>query len=464
MTVLNGMAKFRGLSTLIARSALARLTGTTFDGNRDLDRALGYKSELTEDDYLRRYRRGGIAKTIVRAFPEGTWRGQGELIEEEDPSKITDFEKAWFTLSDKLQLWPTFLQADVLAGLGDFSALLMLFPRSGRLDAELKGEYTIDDIVELQPIGPADIKVHEYVRDVSNPRFGKPYTYEAKRLSNDKRTRLIHHSRLIHVADEVLDQWGIGTPRLEAVWNRLDDLEKVVGGGSEAYWMRVNPGYQFNLDKDTELGPDEEEALEEQTEDFVNKMSRIMRTRGMDVKPLNAEIAMFDRNADTLMSQISGTSKIPQRILTGSERGQLASSQDRVNWTERVQDRRVRFGSPVVVRPFVKRMTELGVLPEPSKPYQVWWPQVFDLSDKERADIAAKWAEMNQKYRGIVVTDDEIRDLILGLKPLTPAQRKLAIASMVTKQEPAVPGTSGKPAGPQPPDAPANPEDITTAT
>lgn len=457
MTVLNAIARFRGLS-LLARSAIARAAGLTFQGERNVGESLGYKDELTPDDYLRRYRRGGIAKTIVRAFPEGTWRGQGELIEEEDPTKITDFEKAWFELSDKLQVWPSFLQTDVLAGLGEFAGLLMLLPRGGSLNTELRGEYTIDDITELQPIGPLDLTVSEYVRDVTNPRFGKPFMYEAKRLSNDKRSRQIHHSRLIHVADEVLDQWGIGTPRLEAVWNRLDDLEKVVGGGSEAYWLRVNPGYQFDLDKDTELGADEEEALEEQTEDFVNKMSRIMRTRGMDIKPLNADVAMFDRNNDALMSHVSGTTKIPQRILMGSERGQLASEQDRVNWTERVQDRRTRFGSPVVVRPFVKRMIELKILPEPKKPYQVWWPSVFDLSDKERADIAVAWAAMNQKYRGIVVTDDEIRDLILGLKPLTPAQRKLAIAGMVTKQDAAPPGTSGNPAGPQPPDGKPNPE------
>jgi hypothetical protein len=460
------ISKIRALTSLLARSALAKLTGKTFEGKRDVEEALGYVAELTPTDYYRRYRRGGIAKQIVRAFPEGTWRGQGELIEDDDPTVVTEFEKAWFALSDKLDLWPTFLQADVLAGLGEFSILMLIGP-GGRIDQPLTGPISLDNLVRLQPIGPEDVDVKDWVTDISNPRFGQPFSYAVKRISANsaERSRVVHWSRCIHIADEVLDKWGIGTPRLEACWNNLDDLIKVVGGGSEAHWLRAHQGYQFDLDKETELAEGEEDELQEQVDNFVNKMSRTIQTRGMKITSLGSDVASFEGNGAAVMAQICGTVKIPQRILMGSERGQLASEQDRINWTERVQDRRGHFGAPGVVMPFVRRMINLGVLPEPKKPTKVWWPQVFDLSDKDRADIAAKWAEINQKYRGIVVTDDEIRDLILGLKPLSPEQRKLAISMLVTKQDPAG-NPSGKGKNPnqqtrptnQAPDSPANPD------
>ena len=48
--------------------------GVTFDGARDMYATLGYPDEISYQDYYARYKRGGIAKTIIDAFVEETWR------------------------------------------------------------------------------------------------------------------------------------------------------------------------------------------------------------------------------------------------------------------------------------------------------------------------------------------------------------------------------------------------------
>jgi hypothetical protein len=233
----------------------------------------------------------------------------------------------------------------------------------------------------------------------------------------------VHWSRIVHVADGCLDDHVYGQPRLQRVWNLLDDLEKVTGAGSEAFWLRAHQGYHFDLDKEVELDDTAETQLSDEVDEFVNNIRRAVRTRGVKLTSLGSDVANFDRNVDSIITQISSGTGIPKRILVGSEQGQLASEQDRVNWAERVQDRRNEFAGPTVVRQFVDRLIEHGALPEPSD-YDVRWPQIFDLSDDERAKIAVKYAEINQKAGKIVVTVDEIRDLTLGLGALPEEARK----------------------------------------
>ncbi len=412
------ITKLRAMSSIMtSRLGLARAAGMTFDGLRDLFKQLGYKTSLEPTDYRNRYKRNAVAARVVEAFPQGTWRGLGELIEVEDPKTETEFEKAWWKLSERLRIWPTFLKADILAGLGHYSVILLGAP--GALKSPLPTVIKPEDLKFMQPFAQDDAKVKSYSRDVRDERFGQPLMYEFKRLDVSRNSPTeVHWTRVIHVpCDGNLDDNINGIPRLERVWNLLDDLEKVTGAGAEAFWLRAHQGYQFDIDKELELDDTGEKQLEEQVDKFMHGISRAMRTRGMKVTALGSDVATFDRNVASILSQISSGSRIPQRILMGSEQGQLASEQDRVNWAERVQDRRTEFAGPVVVRQTIDRFIKHQILPTPRQ-YDTRWPQVFDLSDLERATIAGKWAEINQKNRVVTVTVDEIRDRILGLAPL----------------------------------------------
>jgi hypothetical protein len=399
------------------------LAGLTFEGARDVFEALGYKKELSNEDYRARYERNSVAARVVEAFPKSTWRGDGlELIENPDPNTETPFETAWNSFAKKLNVQTIFKRADILAGLGRYSTVLIVAP--GKLSSPLPTSLKPEEVLSLACFAEDEAKIKEFQKDPLKPRLGLPLSYNLKRLDPDNMIeKEVHWSRIVHVADGCLDDHVYGQPRLQRVWNLLDDLEKVTGAGSEAFWLRAHQGYHFDLDKEVELDDTAETQLSDEVDEFVNNIRRAVRTRGVKLTSLGSDVANFDRNVDSIITQISSGTGIPKRILVGSEQGQLASEQDRVNWAERVQDRRNEFAGPTVVRQFVDRLIEHGALPEPSD-YDVRWPQIFDLSDDERAKIAVKYAEINQKAGKIVVTVDEIRDLTLGLGALPEEARK----------------------------------------
>lgn len=439
---MNALMMIRRLeSALVSRSNLAQAAGLTFGGKRDVSEALGYKETLDAADYWARYRRNSVAGRVVEAYPSGTWRGLGELIEVEDPNTITTFEKAWDEFNTRLRVWPVFRRLDILAGLGRYSVLLIGAP--GALSSDLPDALTPEQIVFLNAFSEKDVSITEFETRTTNPRFGMPTLYEITGTDPRNATRpvKVHWSRLIHVADGALDNEIYGLPRLERVWNHLDDLEKVVGAGSEAFWLRAHQGYQFDIDKDTRLDEKGEEDLKDEVDEFINGIKRVVRTRGVKLQTLGSDVASFDANVQSIIALISSGTGIPQRILMGSERGQLASQQDRVNWAERVQDRRTEFAGPYIVRALVDRLLEHGALPEPET-YDIRWPQIYDLSDDERAKIANQWATINQKNKdtgGLVLTANEIRDRVLGLGPLKKQDVTEAMSMMPKPPEPTLP-------------------------
>jgi hypothetical protein len=419
--------EFRSLrSILTARAELSSAAGKTFGGERNVDEALGYKAALEVEDYRNRYKRNPIAARVIEAFPRGTWRGAGELIEDEDPNKITDFEHEWGLFATRLKVWPTLLRADILAGLGRYAIVLLGAP--GVLSSPLKKSLRSTDIAYLATYAEDNAKILEFEKDLGNPRFGRPIFYEISKMVPEATGTLaaeakskVHWSRVIHVADGMLEDNVYGQPRLERVWNRLDDLDKIVGAGAEAFWLRAHQGYQFDLDKEMELTAAAEQDLKDEVDEFINGLRRAVRTRGMKLTTLGSDVATFDRNVESVIGQIAAGTGIPQRILMGSERGQLASQQDRVNWAERVQDRRVEYAGPLVVGQLVDRLIEHGALPTPTE-YDIRWPAIFDLSDEEKATIGVKWAEINSKMKKTVILPNEFRDRLWGWSPITDAE------------------------------------------
>lgn len=469
--------RFRALaSAIIERFRFARQAGITFGGLRDEYEIFGYDRDITLKAYRDEYARGGIAKRIVHAFPMATWRGGMELIEDDTKPDYTPFEQAWVDLEKRFKLMAILRRLDILAGLSHYSVLLIGAP--GELNTELpKGKP--DKLLYFTPFpgggGPnapaataagnleyADASIAELDVDTKSERFGLPLYYNLRRIDvNDPGfQRPVHWSRVIHVAEGCLDNELYGTPTLEAVWNLLIDLRKVTGGGAEAFFQRANQGMNLNLDKEVELDPEASTKLKDEVEEYMHKVSRVLKTRGMDVKMLGSDVADFANPADAILTQIAGTTSIPKRILTGSEMGELASSQDRDNWKDQINGRQESHVAPYIVRPLVDRLIAYGYLPTPKKgpdAYTVVWPHIQTLTDQEKAEGASKWFSMNG---GPVptFTGDEIRDRWYGMPPLTEEQleHEVELRQLMAPPQPAAPG--------MPPGAPVSddPEDIDT--
>lgn len=481
------VAEIRTAATaLIQRLQYARAAGISlggFGGLRDLQEILGYEDIITPEMYRRRYNRGGIAGRCVDALPKATWRGGGELIEDDNPRVYTAFEKAWATLDIRLKVWANLQRVDILAGLGRYAVLLLGAP--GELDTPLpKGK--AERLVYLTPFSEEDAKILEWDTDIHSPRFGMPLSYQLTKMAANSAlvtnyvsyapvfmssalTKPVHWTRVIHIAEGILDNEVFGRPTLERVWNLLNDLDKVTGGGAEAFWLRANQGMQLDIDKDMNLSAEEKKNLQDQADEYQHQIRRMLRTRGVDVKMLGSDTANFANPADSVITQIAGALGIPKRILTGSEMGELASSQDRENWRDQVNGRQSGYAAPYIIRPFADRLIEYGYLPPPKdgpSEYTVRWPHTQILTEQERATGVQQWTNANATQGSAVFTGDEIRDHWYGWAPLTKKQ-------IATEQEnkqlgapeppPGAPGLPGAaaPGGPgnaQPKGLPGNPD------
>lgn len=424
-------------SDQLARFNFSHRAGIAYGGLRDYELSLGYLHNPTVHDYRRRYNRWGIARRIVDAYPHATWSGGADIRDDDDPTVTTEFELAVTDLFERLDVWQRLRRADIVAGLGRFGVLFIGAP--GDPSSPLGSVRGPDDILYLQPLGEDRIQGLTFDTRTGSPRFGLPDTYQlmigtlesiagTSSTRTVTRTEPIHHTRIIHLSDGLLDDDVFGTPRLEPVWNYLDDLIKVVGGGSEAAWKRADPGVKVKYPLMTDdgqpidLDPEGEEKLEEEVEDYIHGLTRVIRLRGVDMDLMESQVTSFNRNADALLRLISGTTGIPVRIMTGSERGELASSQDRANWNERALTRRREYATPLV-RGLVDRFISVGALPEPRRgEYTSRWPEAALLDEQERAELARTHADANKKQFDaagtIILSSDEIRDRVLGMGPL----------------------------------------------
>lgn len=449
-------AALRALSSLLVeRLRFARQAGLSFGDHRNMYAVLGYDDVLTTSRIRARYDRGGIAGRIVDAMPKATWREGFEVIEDEDPKVSTPFESAIASLDERLGLSALFKRVDILAGLSTYAVLLIGAPGTDMAMELPRGRGNPDDILYLQPYSgggglrslnsrnlisadESDCLVESYVTELNDPRFGQPLSYQLRRsyMQSTILQRSVHWTRMIHVAWNKLDDNVYGSPTLERVWNLLDDLDKVVGGGSEAFWLRANQGTQLKVDADATLTDPERDELESRVEEWQNQIRRFMVLRKAEISSLGSDVANFSNPADAVITQIAGATAIPKRILTGSEMGELASSQDRENWRDQVHGRQKIEAEPVIVRPFVQRLIDFNYLPKPRKAnaWKVDWPQIEAMTEDEKASGALKWSQTKTADGGPVFTVDEIREKWYGMEPLPPAVAAEVVANVQSEK------------------------------
>lgn len=420
----------------ITRRAMFRNQGTTHSGKRDLYEILGYPETLNMQHYIDKIQREGIAKRIINAYPDAIWSKRATLQQgtKRNTGDPTIFEQAFIDLSKQLRLFQYLRRLDRLAGWGQY-AVMMIGVRDGRKEKSPVGKVKgPEDILYLRPFSQRNVTISKWENDTKNPRYGLPLEYKLRvgnfQESSDgdwedgtlnaiqKKTIEVHHSRLLHVADEVDEDDVFGVPRLQAVFNRLEDLQKVTGGSAEIYWINGRGGLSVNAQKDSNIY--DTKSLMKQAKKFVNQMTRLFVTKAMDVKPIEFSVHDPSQHVAVIMDQISGATGIPKRILMGSERGELASSQDENNWLSRVSERRENFCEPIVLRPLIQKFMEIGALPMVDD-YKVLWPDLTSMSERDKADIAVKKGQAIAGYANspggeLIVPPKQFVEDVLGLE------------------------------------------------
>ncbi len=382
-------------SYLTERRELFSQLGKSYSGSRDLYKALGYSKSLEYSDYFARYTRQDVAKRIIDLPVSATWRKRPELVESEDEQ--TPFEKKWEELVKSNQVFHHLSKVDTLSGIGRYGVLLIGAGDGKSLVEPLR---KASDVLYLKAFSESNVSISSWEKDVNNSRYGLPHMYNLT-LLNAERTNSqpmrVHHSRIIHVADGLQDNI-YGTPKLECIFNRLQDLEMVAGSSAEMFWRGGFPGLAFKMDKDSDPSTLDLDDIKDEITEYLNDFNRYIRVQGIEIKSLAPQVSDPSNHVAVLLDIISAGVGIPKRILIGSERGELASSQDEKAWLDKVDERRRNYVEPMILRPFVDRLIEVGVLPKPKEDYTVEWADLQVPSETEEAEVARIRMEALAKY------------------------------------------------------------------
>lgn len=421
----------RTLAAMLAttRYMLTRSGGqaTAFAGARQYYDVLGYSQTITIEEYRQRYDRQDIAATIVDLPAVDTWRHPPQISE--DGNTETAFVRAWEELTNRrdLGVWGKLTRADRLSGIGEYGILLLGLRGGGELSGEVKeGSLSSPtDVLYLRPFSRETVSILSYEEDTQSPRYGLPTVYEVQLASDEDKTK-IHWSRILHLADGKTSSEVFGTPRLAGVWNLLDDMLKFVGGGAEAVWFGMRPGTILRPMEGYRLDMTDDE-IEEEVENFVHDPMRFMFLRGIEGQQLGpVEIPDVRAQYEVTLGLISARSRIPQRVLEGSAKGELAASrEDTRQWAGEVAGRQKTYAEPEILRPFIDRLVDFGVLPRPANGYNVgqlgddgeWhWPSIVQVTEDERAEIAqarsAAAKNLSDPLASYPITDGEQRELL----------------------------------------------------
>jgi uncharacterized protein len=423
-TINNNMTierKLNNLSELVGRAKLAMAMGMSYGGKRNIYDALGYPQVILPVDYIYKYKRHDISHAVISKPVDKMWKGD-VLILEADDSKTTKLEDAWQTLYNELLLKSIFVRADKLTGLSKYGVILLGFDD---VDSVEKMTFAVTKsstlkLVYAKPFSSNKATITKYDENPKSPRYSKPILYQIQ--IEDRIAITAHYTRVIHIIDEAMESDIEGSPRLEVVYNRMEDLEKITGGSGEMFWRGARPGYQGKIDENYDLGDVERADLEKQIDEYEHNLRRLFVNEGVDLKGLETQVADPTNHFNIQISAVSAVTNIPQRILLGSERGELASSQDADEWWSYLASRRANFAETQILRPFIDRLIEYGALPTPTagvKEYSIKWEDLFAQSEEAKITIGGKRATALKDYASqagaeAIVPPEAFLELFLG--------------------------------------------------
>lgn len=417
------------------------------DQRRDIGQECGYPDtdEITPIDYYSLYEREPVAERVVSIYPQESWQVSPLVYEDENPTEETDFEAALQEIARKLDpddalpagsdtkdrkqakmegfyigdegnpLWEALQRIDRLCGIGHFGGLLLGLGDGKELiePADLKraGKPGID-LLYVRPLDETVCEVGQLETDKSSRRYGRPVTYRVTisspyhgstghRRSADYRTGEqvdVHWTRIVHVVDTLDASEVYHVPRMRTVYNRLYDLHKLYGGSAEMYWKAAFFGLAFETHP--QLGGEvsvDADDMKEQMERYENSLQRYMALPGMSAKVLSPSVVDPGSHIDTQITAICINKGIPKRVFMGSERGELSSSQDLRTWMGVIKARQDRVCTPRILVPFVRRLINAGVLPQP-KQFNIDWPDIASLTKSEKAQVATQRTQAMATY------------------------------------------------------------------
>ncbi len=396
----------RFMPSSLSRASMSTKMGEQYRGVRKVYEALGYpdEAELDFSWFLDKWDRQDIATSVINKPVNKTWSGKLNITEEGAIEGDSPLAKEWKKLNKRLKVKKELAKLDALDGIGQYSLLLFGFNDVKSREQFERPAGKQSKLNYIRAISEGTSKVVAWENDSSNARFGQPMFYEieiGQPTENDNTTLItnikIHHSRILHVASGSLTSNVYGRSRLKSIANRLEDLEKLLGGSAEMYWRGARPGFHAKPDEDYKMTTETEEALDEELDKYEHDLRRIIYAQGIDLKALNVQISDPKNHVEVQHEAIAAETGIPKRILVGSERGELSSSQDKDQWLGLIADRRENYAEPEIFEPFIEKCMNHGILTKHEE-FTIIWSDLFAQSEKEKVDIGKIRADALDSY------------------------------------------------------------------
>jgi len=381
--------------------------------NRDMYEVLGYDKKLDIDDYRGKYDRGDIATRIIELAPHDSWSKHPIITDSPDSPDKTDFQKKFEKLAESVNLFNNFMGVDIGQRIGEFSALFIGVSERGD-DDTIKKPLGQDDFNNVSDIGYVSPFTQEQVKwklgkdmgmEPTDARYNYPVYYSLNFADldsdddEDDDWRTVHWSRVIHIANGRLGSELKGRPELQSVYNRLDDLEKVLGSSAEMFFTGADRKFHLNVEEGKGDIPDEMlKRQDKEMQRLVHDLTSHIKTTGSELNVIGGE----DPDPSGIIEQeikfLSAGTGVPQNKLIGNEMGERATTQDRKNWFDSIRSRQNNFCGPDIIRPFIDRLIIVGVLPKPNEgTYTIQWQDLFTLNRKERAELELKRSKVVAK-------------------------------------------------------------------
>lgn len=400
-----GVLKGDVSSDIVSRMAL-------YDGERDLHETLGYDDALEVEQFWDLYTRADIAKAIIDKPVEATWT-DGFTIHSADydtpPERGADsIHDDFESVKHGMGLHSELVNADIVSRIGRYGVCVLMVNDGRSLDQTLGDASEVKDI---QPLSERRVVDYHLGENPTNARYNLPVEWEIN-FEDDEPAKDVHWTRVVHIAEQQREHPVYGIPALEPVYNRVMDWQKVIGGASEMFWRGADRKLVANLDPDAGR-LDNEGDMKEQVEEMRHGLRDTVYGRGLSIDALGGNDVDPTGVKNAILDAISSETGIPKRILIGSERGELASTQDRANFYGNIADRRAKHANGNILRPFVDRLQRASIVPDGE--YRIFWPEVHELGKAERADIQASRAKAIADLDSVGWIDDDEKRQIVGL-------------------------------------------------
>jgi hypothetical protein len=390
LQILNAKRQLKALSIVSSRLQYSAGLGETYGTSRDMYQTLGWKKVLEYSDFYRKFQRNEIAKMVIQRIAKSCWSNPPRISD--SPNEVTEFSKEWAKLVTKKSIFRDIYRSDKLLGLGRYAVILLGLDDTDDFTKPVNVK-KVSELLYIQPYSEDTAKIDQFDTRRTSPRYGSPEMYDINPDQQDNQIMTIpsfrvHHSRILHIVEEPMENNIYGVPRLEGIYNRLDDIEKILGGSAEMFWRNASPGKVAKADPEYQFGTEEKDDLQTQFDEYEHNLRRWLKVQGVDIKNLETNIMTPRDFIEVQLNAVSIATGIPKRILMGSERGELSSNQDEKTWNNLVRERMENFCTPEVLKPLIDRLIEYGILPEPkNNEYRVDWKRMSALGEKEKSEI-----------------------------------------------------------------------------